>query len=353
MAYTTVNKSLDFFNTVLYTSTGNDNLAITGVGFEPSLTWIKKRAIVSGSNTNEWHMWADQVRGSGYYIASNSNASQTSTTNDLKSWQSDGFTLGTDNKVNQGSSPHTYAAWNWKANGQGSSNTDGSINTTYTSVNTTAGFSICKWTGTGNAATIGHGLGAVPKMIIVKNLSSSTDWYCYNVNNGNTHSILLNSDSAKVGAYADNWNNTTPTSSVFSVGDSSSTGGASGNNMIAYCFAEKTGYSKFGSYTGNGNADGTFVYTGMRPSFVIFKRTDSTSNWRLFDNKRLGYNSSNSQLYPNLQNPEDTGTNLDMCSNGFKILTTSGDMNSSGGTYIYMAFGQSLVGSNNVPCTAR
>jgi len=352
MAYTTINKSTDYFNTKLYTSTGNDNLAITGVGFEADLTWIKKRAVVSGSNTNEAHMWADQVRGANYYLNSSSNAANASSSADLKSWQSDGFTLGTNNRVNQGSTPHTYASWNWKANGQGSSNTDGSINTTYTSVNTTAGFSISQYTGTGSLATVGHGLGVVPSVIITKVLTTTHNWGVYHQGLGNTSAIYLDLTNDKSDSSAW-WNNTSPTSSVFTINTRNEVNQGS-QNYIAYCFAEKQGYSKFGSYVGNGNADGTFIYTGFKPAWIMIKRAiGGTDNWMIYDNKRIGFNQSNYNMVANSESSENTGIPIDILSNGFKARASEGNTNVSGNTYIYMAFGQSLVGSNNVPCTAR
>jgi len=352
MAYTTINKSTDYFNTKLYTSTGNDNLAITGVGFEADLTWIKKRAVVSGSNTNEAHMLADQVRGGNYYLNSSSNAANASSSADLKSWQSDGFTLGTNNRVNQGSTPHTYASWNWKANGQGSSNTDGSINTTYTSVNTTAGFSISQYTGTGSLATVGHGLGVVPSVIITKVLTTTHNWGVYHQGLGNTSAIYLDLTNDKSDSSAW-WNNTSPTSSVFTINTRNEVNQGS-QNYIAYCFAEKQGYSKFGSYVGNGNADGTFIYTGFKPAWIMIKRAiGGTDNWMIYDNKRIGFNQSNYNMVANSESSENTGIPIDILSNGFKARASEGNTNVSGNTYIYMAFGQSLVGSNNVPCTAR
>ena len=350
--YTTINKSTDHFNTKLYTSTGNDNLAITGVGFEADLTWIKKRAVVSGSNTNEAHMWADQVRGANYYLNSSSTAANASSSVDLKSWQSDGFTLGTNNRVNQGSTPHTYASWNWKAGGgQGSSNTDGSINTTYTSVNTTAGFSISTYTGTGSNATVGHGLGVAPKMIIVKQLNSTNYWTVYHKSLSANSWVYLNTTDA-VASNTAMWNNTEPTSSVFSIGTYTNTN-QSGSTYIAYCFAEKTGYSKFGKYQGASSTNGAFIYTGFKPTFFMAKCIDNAENWYIFDNKRLGYNVENAQLYADTESSEATTDYADILSNGVKYRYNSVGLNGSSNNYIYMAFGQSLVGSNNVPCTAR
>jgi len=290
----------------------------------------------------------DAVRGVQKSIRTNQTLAEDTSTEYLSTFDTDGFTLGGNGKVNGGST--NYASWNWKAGtGQGSSNTDGSINTTYTSANTTAGFSIVKWTGTGANATIGHGLASVPKFIMVKNLSTTSNWITYNSYNGNTDYMYLNQNGAS-SSTVQAWNNTSPTSSVISLGISSEVNG-SGNDMIAYCFAEKTGYSKFGSYTGNVNVDGTFVYTGFAPSFLIIKRTAGTQNWYMWDNKRLGYNPDNNHLQANGSDAEGTADTLDILSNGFKIRESGSGTNS--GTFIYIAFGQSLVGSNNVPCTAR
>ncbi len=347
MAYTTINKSTDYFNTVLYTGNGSTN-AITGVGHQPDLVWLKKR-----SSTGN-HYLIDSVRGVTKTVYSNLTNAEATESNSLTAFGTDGFTLGSDSDVNANST--TLASWNWKANGAGSANTDGSINTTATSVNTTAGFSISKYTGTGSNATVGHGLGVAPKMILFRNLTNSStawNWGVYHKDIGAGNVLHLNNTEA-LSSSATAFNSTDPTTNVFSVG---SWGGTnySGDNIIAYCFAEKPGYSKFGSYTGNGNADGSFIYTGFKPAFVITKRTDGTGNWLMYDNKRIGYNPSNYFLFPHLTNAEDTSNSewLDLYSNGFKTRVTSTTVNGSGNSYIFMAFGQSLVGSNNVPCTAR
>ena len=357
MAYTTVNKSSDFFNTVLYTSTGNDNLAISGVGFEADLTWIKKRAVVSGSNTNEAHMWADQVRGYDKWISSSSNNPDQTYTAGLKSWQSDGFTLGTVNRVNQGSTPHTYAAWNWKAGGgQGSSNTDGSINTTYTSANTTAGFSISKYTGTGANATFGHGLGVKPDIVFWKrldNAAGAVNWIVQSPLLGNQEKIVLNTTEAKSNnsnfSQTDNWTSALLDLKTYEGQNSS------GGTYIAYAFASKTGYSKVGSYTGNGNASGMFCYLGFKPAYIMLKRTDTSGErWNIKDNKRDGYNQTDPVLTADASGAEYDDSQMDLLSNGFKIRTSAVSTNASGGTYIYIAFAEApLVGSNNVPATAR
>ena len=347
MAYTTIPKSSDYFNTKLYTGNGGTQ-TITGVGFQSDFTWFKSR---SAGNS---HSLLDSVRGLGYALSSNLSGAEIPIA--TQTFNSDGYVLTHD-----GGAPSlnpngvTTVAWNWKAGTAVSGSTTGSGTAkTYTgSVNTTSGFSIIKYTGNGTAGhTIPHHLGAVPKMIITKRLDSTTDWMTYHSSLANTQKVALNSSGA-VSTSGSVWNSTTPTNSVFAVGTSADTNN-NNSNIIAYCFAEKQGYSKFGSYTGNGNADGTFVYTGFKPAFMMIKITSGTSNWRLFDNKRLGYNVDNNPLYPNVNNAEGTEDNIDILSNGFKWRTTDGALNGSGSSYIYMAFAEApLVGTNNVPCTAR
>jgi len=347
MAYTTINKSTAHFNTKLYTGTGSSN-ALTGVGFQPDWTWIKKR---DGTN---YHVLTDAVRLATKQIYSNDNGAEETVAEGLKSFDSDGFTLGTNGDTNASSG--SYASWNWKAGtGQGSSNTDGSINTTYTSVNTTAGFSICSYTGTGSNATVGHGLGVAPKIILIKRLSADDNWIVYHNSLGGTKNLYLDATNAEA-TRSDTFNNTAPTSSVFSLGSATGTNG-SGQTYVAYCFAEKAGYSKFGSYVGNGNTDGAFIYTGFKPAFFLLKRTDGAGDkWRLWDNERSPFNVVDDSLAPNESSAEydDSSVSLDFLSNGVKMKMSGGGAgNGSGETYIYMAIGQSLVGSNNVPCTAR
>ena len=353
MAYTTINKSTDYFNTKLYTGTGSSN-SVTGVGFQPDFTWIKNR------DQADEHNVYDAVRGATKRIITNDTSAEGTQSNGLSAFGSDGFTVVDSNATNINN--ENYASWNWKANGQGSSNTDGSINTTYTSVNTTAGFSISKFTGTGANATVGHGLGAVPKMMIFKNLDQATEgWMVYHASTGNTKRLLLD-DTAAASTSSTFWQDTTPTSSLFYVGSNHGMNGP--HNMIAYCFAEKTGYSKFGSYTGNGNADGSFIYTGFKPAFVIFKQTNTTGNWGLLDSTRSYANVANHTLAANSSNAESSfgggesvfgaSNKVDILSNGIKIREASNYNNTSGATYIYMCFSEApLVGTNNVPCTAR
>jgi hypothetical protein len=349
MAYSTISKPGLYFNTVTYSGTGSAQ-SITGVGFRPDWLWIKHRE--NGSN----HKLQDVVRGSTKVIGSNEQAAEATVTQGVTSFDSDGFSLGTDASVN-GTGSAGIVAWNWLAGGsQGSSNTDGSINTTYTSANTTAGFSISLYTGTGSAGTIGHGLGSTPKMMIVKCTSNSDTWAVYHVKVGATKYMELDASTGEQTSTVP-WNDTAPTNSVFTVGNWSATNG-SGRTYVAYCFAEKTGYSKFGEYTGNGNADGAFIYTGFRPAWVLGKRTDSSNNWFLFDNKRDPSNLTQRKLRPDTSAAENNNSSkaIDIYSNGFKIKNSDAEFNASGGTYIYMAFAEEPLVANvgqGIPATAR
>ena len=256
MAYTTINKSTDYFNTKLYTGTGSTN-AITGVGFQPDMVWSKNRSTTFNHQIN------DAVRGVNKQIAPNLTNAQETNTGELTAFGSDGFTVGSGGTLN--GSGNNICSWNWLANGQGSANSDGDITSTV-SANTTSGFSIVKYTGNGSTnQTVGHGLGLVPKLIINKQLTTQ-NWFVYHHSIGNTDALKLNTTDAKTTSSA--WNNTTPTSSVFTIGTSSSTN-VSGEDFINYCFAEKTGFSKFGSYVGNANADGAFIYTGFKPALLM------------------------------------------------------------------------------------
>ena len=344
MAYTTINKSSDYFNTKLYTGNFTDNTDITGVGFQPDLVWLKERS--SGSS----NLLQDAVRGANKDLFSDTSSAEESNTNRMKAFISDGFTLGAHNLSNQNG--ETYASWNWKANGAGSANTAGSINSTV-SANTTSGFSIVSFVGNATSgATVGHGLNAVPKVVIIKGRDSALEWRSYFSPIGAGKYMVLNENYAQ--ATGSNFmNDTAPTSSVFSLGNGT-TPNKNGENYIAYCFSDVQGFSKIGSYIGNGSADGPFVYTGFKPAFCIFKRIDGANNWELYDSKRLGYNSSNPPLYPNTNDVEGSNGRVDILSNGFKFKTGSSHINGSGGNFIYMAFAEApLVGTNNVPCTAR
>ena len=344
MAYTTIDKPSDYFNTTLYTGNGSNNHTISGVGFQSDLTWLKSRSSAIS------HMWIDAVRGVNTVINSNTNDAET-TFNCLDPWNSDGFVLS--NNTNFNGNGVTFTSWNWLANGAGSANTDGTISSTV-SANTTSGFSIVSYTGTGANATVGHGLGVAPSMVITKRLSSTDDWIVWNKGLTNPASYLyLNSSNAEMGSVAA-YQNITPTSTLLYPGTDGRTNG-NGDTYISYVFADVQGYSKFGSYTGNGNADGTFVYTGFKPAFVMVKRTDTTNDWKIIDNKRATFNVAGKTLKANSSDAEDGTENYyDFCSNGYKIRNSAGALNASGGSYIYMAFAEApLVGTNNVPCTAR
>ena len=345
MAYITFQPS-DYFNTVLYTGNGSTQ-SITGVGFQPDWIWQKAR------NQTYDHRLFDAVRGTTKALYSNTSGSE-GTESGVTAFDSDGFSLGS--AAGSNGNTVTFASWNWRAGGgQGSSNTDGSINTTYTSVNTTSGFSISTYTGTGSAATVGHGLGAVPKMVLVKRTNTTGNWTMYHIGSGATKYLYLNQNAAEASA-SGIWNDTTPTSSVFSVGTDGEVN-ASGSTYVAYCFAEKKGFSKFGKYTGNGNANGPFIYTGFKPAFVITRRvTNNTGDWQLHDSKRTPTNVSDTILFPNgnTADSQASGYAMDMLSNGFKIRTDNNGKNNSSSDYIFLAFAEEpLVSSNNIPATAR
>jgi hypothetical protein len=330
----TIEKGGDYFNTILYTGTGASN-ARTGVGFQPDFVWIKER------NGAADHGLYDAVRGVQNQLESNTTTAETAEANGLTAFGTDGFTVGSLAQLN--TSADTYVAWNWKANGAGVSNTDGTITSTV-SVNTTSGFSIVTWSGNATSgATIGHGLGAVPRMIIakVRNSGGTYDWYVYHASLGNTEVIYLNLTNARdTGSTI--WGSTTPTSSVFSVGSNTGING-SGLNFVAYCFAPVAQYSAAFSYTGNGNADGPFVYTGFRPAFILIKQSSASGeNWEMFDSVRGSYNSYTPLLYPNDSNAElyPSPARFDILSNGFKIRSSNAGVNASSATYIFMAFAE-------------
>jgi hypothetical protein len=333
MAYTTIDNPFKYFNTVLYTGNGSTQ-SITGAGFQPDWVWIKERDDTSNHNLY------DSVRGVQKYIYSNENTAEQTGSNSLTAFDSDGFSVGNGSFINQSS--QGYASWNWLAGGSGSANTDGGINSTV-SVNNTAGFSIVKYgTGTGSATTVGHGMNTAPNFIIIKPLGTiqTGNWMVGGDNIDNTWNNLieLNTNLAKANDTA--FNDTAPTSSVFSVGNNNTN--RSGENYIAYCFAEKKGYSKFGSYTGNGNADGTFVYTGFKPAWVVIKESSGTSDWSMYDNKREPFNVADSTLEANTSDAEAvvSGRPIDILSNGFKLRGDSSYTNESGATYIYLAFAE-------------
>ena len=317
----------DNFNTVLYTGNGG-TLNVTGVGFQPDWVWLKSRA------ATRHHMLYDSVRGATKTLRSSlSNAEVTGSTT-LTSFDSDGFSLGADSDVNTAES---FVSWNWKAGGSASSNSNGSI-TSSVSANTDAGFSIGTFTGTGSAGTLGHGLSSAPEGIILKSRGSTANWLVFHkdITNSPTHIMFL--DATNASTDQSRFNDTNPTSSVFSVGPNNAEN-QSGIGYVFYCFHGVEGYSKFGGYTGNGSSDGTFVFTGFRPAWVMVKRDSATENWRMQDSKRLGYNPEGKELYADL-NLAEASNSFDMVSNGFKIRNTSNGYNASGSTYIYFAFAE-------------
>jgi len=344
MAYTDIDKPSDYFSTKLYTGNGSTQ-SITGVGFQPDWVWYKNRSATAN------HGLFDAVRGATKLIQSNVSGAE-QTVSGVTSFDSDGFGIGSDSDGN--GNGNNIVAWNWKAGGSGSSNTQGDITSTV-SANTTAGFSIVSYTGNGTSgATIGHGLGVTPSMIIIKNRDRSDHWVVYHKNLiSNNYYLRLNLTNTQTSG-TEAFNDTSPTSSVFSLGNWVAVNGST-EDHIAYCFAEKKGFSKFGSYTGNGNADGTFVYTGFKPAFFMLKRTNGTEDWVIYDNKRDPINKAERILRPNATNAESTSFFADILSNGFKLrMASEAKVNGSGDTYIYMAFAESpFVTSTGIPTTAR
>jgi hypothetical protein len=326
-------------NATLYTGNGSTQTITNGVAgqaFQPDLIWIKARSAIKS------HCITDSVRGTNLQLTSNSTGADQSTTDGITAFNTNGFNLGAGvQQYSSNDNGTTYVGWQWKAGGTAVSNTSGTI-TSSVSANTTSGFSVVTYTGTGSAATIGHGLGVAPDMVIVKYRDGADNWEVlqkYMSASPASSRLRLNQTTAVVTGDTTKWNGVMPTSTVFSVGSDPATGGTTGK-YVAYCWAPIAGYSAFGSYTGNGSADGPFVYTGFRPAFIMLRRTDSATDWFIEDNKRLGYNVDNNDLIPNSSVAEQTDDRLDFTSNGFKLRSTFSSTNASGGTYIYMAFAE-------------
>jgi hypothetical protein len=340
---TTATQAGKFFNPVLYTGNAPSSQSITTVGFQPDFVWVKNRSNAGGY----WHALFDSVRGVNKVLVSNTTIAEDTYTQQLNSFNSDGFTVGTNsdggNYTNLNG--NSYVAWNWRAsNATAVTNTSGSITSTV-SANTTSGFSIVTYTGQSAAGTIGHGLGVAPSMIIIKSRTNTYGWIVWHSTFNQNEYLILETTDAK-GTTTDYWNSSTPSTwtSAFGVGASPKYNNADGQNHVAYCFAAITGYSAFGSYTGNGSADGPFVYTGFRPAYVLVKRSSSAgTNWQILDTKRSIYNVMADYLYASTASAEgyDTSVGIDSLSNGFKIRGTDGNVNSNGATYIYMAFAES------------
>ena len=326
-----------YMNPVTWTGDGSTTRDITGFGFTPDLVWTKKRS-ATGNN-----YLFDSIRGNNKVLISDlTNAElvpSSFTGGGPNGIIEDGFDIisGTSNADNINANGATFVGWGWRGSDSTAvSNTDGTITSTV-SANTTSGFSVVTYTGNGSSGTVGHGLGSAPTVYIIKNRSASANWIYFTTQiDGSVDFLSLNTTGAKFNA-----SEPAPTSSIFTLGSSATTVNASGNNYVAYCFAEVEGFSKFGSYTGNGSTDGTFVYTGFRPAFILYKRSDTTANWRIQDTARDTNNDGGSiELFPHLSNAESSSARFDILSNGFKAITTSADTNASGGTYIYMAFAE-------------
>jgi hypothetical protein len=317
-----------FMDATTYTGTGS-SLSVTNSGsMQPDWVWIKSRSAATD------HALYDVLRGTQSRLESNTSDAEVTSDNGVTAFGTGGFTVGTLAQVNTSSA--TYVGWQWKANGAGVTNTAGSITSTV-SANTTSGFSVVTYTGTGTTGTIGHGLGVAPSFIILKSRSNVDEWYCYHASLGATQRIQLNQTSGS--ATTSLWNSTAPTSSVYSAAGGFS-GNVSGWTIVAYCFAPIAGYSAFGSYTGNGSTDGPFIYTGFRPRYILFKRTDSAVDWVVIDTAMNPTNNGSMELlFPNIAGVGGA-LNYDILSNGVKIRTTSSAANTSGGTYIYACFAE-------------
>ena len=331
----TITKPSSVFDVVTYTGTGSTLTPTSSLGFNPDLVWIKSRSAATD------HTLYDSVRGAQARLASNTTGAQVTSDNGLTAFNSNGFTLGTLAQVNTNAA--TYAGWTWDAGSSTVTNTAGSI-TSSVRANASAGFSIVTYTGTGVTGTVGHGLGVSPSLVIIKKRSSSTNsnWIVwskmvYDAYGANSYQVLdvTNGYFTFSGVFGSNVSSTT-----FPVGTNSAVNGSS-DTYVAYCFAPVNSYSAFGSYTGNGNTDGPFVFCNFRPRWILFKRTDTTSNWTIIDAAREGYNVDNDPLFPNLVDAEGTADLADILSNGFKLRSTDASVNANAGTYVYACFAES------------
>ena len=328
MAYTTIDKPSDYFNTKIYTGNGGTQ-SITGLDFAPNWVWLKSRSAVEG------HAIFDTVRGVQKRIGSNGNDVENDQSSYLTAFGTEGFTVGSSGLVNSNST--TYVSWNWKES-------------------TVAGFDIIAYQGTGSNLDLSHNLSAIPDWIMIKDISVDQAWRVYHKSMGFSNRLVLSESGASstnaLGLDAD------PTSSVINIGTGTGTTNTNGDNYICYAFKNVQGFSKFGSYVGNGNnGDGPFIFTGFKPAFCMVKRSSAAGeNWLILDNKRDTFNPQDSSIYPNLSNAEDAdgADYFDFYSNGMKVKTNNGGTNTSGATYIFMAFAeQPFVSSTGVPTTAR
>lgn len=325
----TIAKPSDHFDVKLYVGNGSTQ-SITGLDFQPDLVWMKSRGRAVD------HAWYDSVRGVQKQLESNTTGAETTETTGLTAFNSDGWTMGALDQINGTTATNAYVGWAWKANGAPVTNTAGTI-TSQVSANTTAGFSIVTYTGNGANATVGHGLGVAPKMVIVKNRTdtdASSTWITGHSDIGWANFLNLNTTQAST-ADSTVWQSTAPASSMFSVGTSVGVN-ESTKDFVAYCFAEVSGFSRIGTFNTNGSADNAFVYCGFRPRFILFKRTNAIENWTLWDTARDVYNVTDSFFVPNTGDAEATSANLDILSNGFKLRAAY----TSGATYAFIAFAE-------------
>ena len=326
MAYTTIDDPAQYFQTVLYTGDGGSNRSVT-VGFQPNFVWIKER-----NGTNDQTLF-DSVRGATKRLRANVNEAEDTQANQLKSFDSDGFTLGSLSAVNNNG--QNYVSWNWKED-------------------TTAGFDIVTYTGASGDQTFAHSLGVAPEWYLVKERGNANSWVVNHIglaNQTNAYLFLNSSDAAGT----DSWfNSTAPSSSVVHANDGDSPTNRNGGTYVMYLWRSVKGFSKFGSFIGNADTDGPFVYTGFRPAWVLIKNSSANGeNWNLFDNKRNGFNGSGEALRPNT-NEAEYDRNVDFLANGFKVRDSSGEVSGNGNTLIYMAFAESpFVNSNGIPTNAK
>tara|TARA_R100000234_G_scaffold110349_1_gene82687 strand:- start:111 stop:1157 length:1047 start_codon:yes stop_codon:yes gene_type:complete len=348
MAYTTVNKYTDFFNRIKYTGDGSSSRALTGFGHQPDWIWAKHRNGAMHPQINDSVMGATKWR-----YTSSTGVDDTST--QPITYGTDGITFNGGN-YDPNTNSYPYILWSLKA-GTTSGLSGGTITPSAYSINTTSKFGIYKYTGTGSNATIAHGLGVAPKVVWIKKTSGSEDWRVWFTPIGNTQYLTLNGTGAASTA-ASVWNSAIPTSTVFSIGTDGGVN-TSGQTYVAYVWGEVPGFSAFGRYYGNNNDNGPYVYTGFKPAFLLIRQTNDTGQWRIYDTLRESYGQKDLLKYLAAESTAAEVTpsdgNLDILSNGFKVRSSGGnhDLNGNSDPYSYMAFGQSIVGSNNVPCTAR